>query len=53
MIRNSLKIKVSFYLVVALTAAVCLFTFMVVHNSSLPTSKKSSRTLVISTTSIA
>lgn len=33
MIRNSLKIKVSFYLVVALTAAVCLFTFMVVHNS--------------------
>lgn len=33
MVRNSLKVKVGFYLVAALTAAVCLFTFMVVHNS--------------------
>jgi len=33
MIRNSLKVKVGIYLVVALTVAVFLFTFMVVRNS--------------------
>jgi two-component system NtrC family sensor kinase len=33
MIRNSLKIKVGIYLVIALTVAVFLFTFMVVRNS--------------------
>jgi len=33
MIRNSLKVKVGVYLVVALTVAVFVFTFMVVRNS--------------------
>jgi two-component system NtrC family sensor kinase len=33
MIRNSLKVKVAIYLVIALTVAVFLFTFMVVRNS--------------------
>ena len=33
MILNSLKVKVGFYLVIALTVAVFLFTFMVVRNS--------------------
>ena len=33
MIRNSLKIKIGVYLLLALTAAVVLFTFMVVRNS--------------------
>ena len=33
MISNSLKVKVGIYLVVALTIAVFLFTFMVVRNS--------------------
>jgi two-component system NtrC family sensor kinase len=33
MIRNSLKVKVGVYLVIALTVAVFVFTFMVVRNS--------------------
>ena len=33
MIRNSLKVKVGIYLVITLTLAVFLFTFMVVRNS--------------------
>lgn len=33
MIRNSLKVKVGIYMVIALTVAVFLFTFMVVRNS--------------------
>jgi two-component system NtrC family sensor kinase len=33
MVRNSLKVKVGFYLVVALSIAVFLFAFMVVRNS--------------------
>ncbi len=33
MILNSLKVKVGIYLVIALTVAVFLFTFMVVRNS--------------------